>query len=273
MSAKGSNAYRVTHRETGKEYVLNANRLSLRVGRDQTADIHIDNDRVSKRHAILTFNTGNGNAYIEDLGSRNGTKVDDKVLQGDPRPLRSGEVIEIAGHHFDVTEVVDGGPAIAPAASEGTRPVARIEDKVLELLDAFPVIEIRSPNACLVVRNLEQAGRRIDLQLGADATPNKWTIGSDAASSKIHLPGGGVSRLHATISAIRSPNGVRWKITDEVAQNKLYINQDQYASKFLSDGDRIIFGDVLVQFVMPTATQQKAPKQSWWRRLLRFGRD
>jgi pSer/pThr/pTyr-binding forkhead associated (FHA) protein len=266
MSAPGSNSYRISHRETGKEYVLSAQKLSLRVGRDRSADIQLDSDQVSKRHAILTFNTGNGNAYIEDLGSKNGTKVDDQPLQGDPRPLRSGEVVEIGGNHFEVTEVA-GGPPIPAQASDGTRPVARIDDKVRDLLERFPAISVDSPKACLIVRNLEQAGRRIDLDLEADAARNKWTIGSDAAASRIHLPGGGVSRLHATISALRSPNGVRWKITDEVAQNKLYINQDQYASKFISDGDRIIFGDVLVQFVLP---RQEPPRRTWWDRLLQL---
>ena len=263
MSAAGSNSYRITHRETGKDYFLNARNLALQIGRDAKAEIRLDIDRVSKRHAILTFNTGNGNAYIEDLGSRNGTKVDDQLLKGDPRPLRSGEVVEIAGNHFDITEV-GGGPPIPLAPSDGTKPVARIDDKVRDLLDQFPVIRVDSTSACLIVRNLEQAGRRIDLEVEAGATQNKWTIGSDPASSRIHLPGGGVSRLHATLSALRSSHGFRWKITDEVAQNKLYINQDQYASKFLSDGDRIIFGDVLVQFVMP---QQAPPTRSWWQKL------
>jgi pSer/pThr/pTyr-binding forkhead associated (FHA) protein len=266
MSTAGSNSYRISHRETGNEYLLNAQKLSLRVGRDRSADIHLDSERVSKRHAIFTFNTGNGNAYIEDMGSRNGTKVDDKPLQGDPRSLRSGEVVEIAGHHFDVMEV-GGGPSIPLSPVDGTKPLAGIDDKVRSLLDRFLVIKVDSPTVCLIVRNLEQAGRRINLDVDAEGAPNKWTIGSDPAASTIHLPGGGVSRLHATISALRSPHGLRWKITDEVAQNKLYINQDQYASKFLSDGDRIIFGDVLVQFVLP---RQEPPKRTWWHRLLHF---
>lgn len=289
MNSAGSNSYRISHRETGIEYNLNAAKLTLKIGRDQAADIRLDNEKVSKRHAIFTFNTGNGNAYVEDLGSRNGTKVEGKLLQGEPRPLRSGEVVEIAGNHFDVTEV-GGGPPIAAVAIDGTKPLAGIEDKVLDLLDRFPVIKVDSSKACLVVRNLEQAGRRIDLDLETDATGNKWTIGQDPAACRIHLPGGGVSRLHATISALPSSHGVRWRIMDEVAQNKLYVNQEQCTSKFLSDGDRIIFGDVLVQFVMPPQqhasgrrqspgrthspgqTQSPGPTQSparsWWQRLL-----
>jgi hypothetical protein len=70
--------------------------------------------------------------------------------------------------------------------------------------------------------------------------------------------------LHATISALRSRHGPRWRITDELAQNKLYINQEQRTSTFLSDGDRIIFGDVLVQFVIPLQEPHLARAKSRW---------
>jgi pSer/pThr/pTyr-binding forkhead associated (FHA) protein len=267
MSGKGSNSYRVLHRESRKEYLLGADKLALQIGRAPGADIFLDTDGTSKRHAILTFNTGNGNAYIQDLGSTNGTTVDDRPIQGDPVSLRSGEVIQIAGNHLEILEVA-GGPALPDLAAEGTQPVAN--DKLRNLLEAFPAIRVEARNACLVVRNLEQAGRRIDLELdaglAAKGAQQNWTIGSDQTACKIHLPGGGVSRLHATLTATRTATGVRWKITDEIAHNKLYVNQEACVSKFLSDADRIIFGDVLVQFVLPS---EEPVRQGWLKRALR----
>ena len=268
MSGKGLNSYRVLHREGQKEYLLGAEKLALQIGRAPGADIFLDSDGTSKRHAILTFNTGNGNAYIQDLGSTNGTTVDDRPVQGEPVALRSGEVIQIAGNHLEILEVA-GGPALPNLAAEGTQPVAN--DKLRNLLEAFPVIRVEARSACLVVRNLEQAGRRIDLELvgglAMKGAQQSWTIGSDQATCKIHLPGGGVSRLHATLTASRTANGVRWKINDEIAHNKLYVNQESCVSKFLSDGDRIIFGDVLVQFVLPS---EEPLKEGWAKRIFRM---
>ena len=50
------------------------------IGRDDTADLVIDDSQASRRHARLEP-TGHG-AVIEDLGSTNGTFVNDSELHG-----------------------------------------------------------------------------------------------------------------------------------------------------------------------------------------------
>ena len=62
------------------------------VGRDPDAAVWIDLSSVSRRHARILV--GEGEAVIEDLGSRNGTAVNGKRIEG-PRTLANGDRIKV----------------------------------------------------------------------------------------------------------------------------------------------------------------------------------
>ena len=62
------------------------------LGRDPDAEILLDSPGVSRRHARLTISAGR--ATIEDLGSKNGTFVDDRRVDG-PRALADGDTIGV----------------------------------------------------------------------------------------------------------------------------------------------------------------------------------
>jgi pSer/pThr/pTyr-binding forkhead associated (FHA) protein len=51
------------------------------VGRDPTSAIHLTDEEVSRRHAIIML--GEGRCTIEDLGSSNGTYLDDQPVEGE----------------------------------------------------------------------------------------------------------------------------------------------------------------------------------------------
>ena len=61
------------------------------VGRAQTADLRIDDPRVSRLHARIEMR--DDGVYVEDLGSRNGTMVNGVVTEG--RRLAGGDEIRI----------------------------------------------------------------------------------------------------------------------------------------------------------------------------------
>jgi serine protease Do len=65
----------------------------LVVGR-QDSDLVLDDDRVSRRHAVVR--AVQGGLEIEDLHSANGTSVNGVAI-GEPRRLRKGDVIQIGG--------------------------------------------------------------------------------------------------------------------------------------------------------------------------------
>jgi hypothetical protein len=62
------------------------------IGRAPSADIRIDDPRVSRLHARLEMREDG--VYVEDLGSRNGTTVDGRAI-GTNRRLEAGDEIGI----------------------------------------------------------------------------------------------------------------------------------------------------------------------------------
>lgn len=68
-------------------------RKMMIIGREPACDIVVADRQVSRRHARITF-TPDG-VHLEDLGSKNGTNHNGKVLH-DPVQLKDGDCIQIA---------------------------------------------------------------------------------------------------------------------------------------------------------------------------------
>ena len=64
------------------------------LGRDETADIIVDNPNISRQHFKITKE--GGDYFIEDLKSSNSTILNDKELRpGKPYAIQSGDMIYI----------------------------------------------------------------------------------------------------------------------------------------------------------------------------------
>ena len=85
----------------GRRYELGARDLG--VGRDPENDICVDLTTVSRRHARLYEKEGG--TWVEDLGSTNGTLVNDTVIDG-PLKLGNGDQIRIGG---SILKYIEGG--------------------------------------------------------------------------------------------------------------------------------------------------------------------
>ena len=77
----------------GQQFLLTCQEIVI--GRQIHCDIHINQEMVSRRHARV-LRDGSGNFAIADLGSKNGTRVNDRELSsGEAFPLRDGDLIRI----------------------------------------------------------------------------------------------------------------------------------------------------------------------------------
>jgi FHA domain/Protein of unknown function (DUF3662) len=85
---------------SGTTIEIGANRVI--VGRSAEADIVLPSDNVSRKHALIW--RSEGQSWIQDLGSSNGTSVDGTVVGERPVPLKSGSVVSLAGHRYRFIE-------------------------------------------------------------------------------------------------------------------------------------------------------------------------
>ncbi|MBX7098893.1 MAG: GGDEF domain-containing protein [Myxococcaceae bacterium] len=81
--------------DLGKRYVLDDEEFTI--GRDVKNNIVVDLDNVSRRHAQIA--TRNGRAYVADLGSTNGTYLNDEEVLSE-QPLRTGDLVKVGGAIF-----------------------------------------------------------------------------------------------------------------------------------------------------------------------------
>lgn len=67
---------------------------TLTIGRLPDCDVVVENPSVSKRHAELTWDGEALRAIVRDLGSRNGTRVDNVPLAGETT-VHDGDVVSV----------------------------------------------------------------------------------------------------------------------------------------------------------------------------------
>jgi len=76
------------------------------VGRDRASNLPIDHPSCSKHHATITFKAHNGNIvpHITDLGSTNGTKLNDAQIEAHKAiPIIGGDTVKFGGSTREYT--------------------------------------------------------------------------------------------------------------------------------------------------------------------------
>lgn len=117
---------------------------SMVIGRDPSADIHLDNLALSRRHAQLEQR--GPDVWIRDLGSQNGTYVNGERVDGE-RALQNGDSVELGRYTISIA-----GPEQSPVAS----PVVTINGPTGEQRFAMVGDEIiigRSPSCDIPIRH------------------------------------------------------------------------------------------------------------------------
>lgn len=89
---------------------LPIDKQQIRIGRDTSNDISIDDDLVSKEHAILevvmsTTEEGKFEYYLQDLKSTNHTFVNDELVS--LYKLQNGDIIRIGMNNFKFVDELD----------------------------------------------------------------------------------------------------------------------------------------------------------------------
>jgi len=91
---------------------------SVLIGRDEDCAIQLASPEVSRRHAVLERAPAEPGLSITDLGSRNGTRVNGKIVQN--ARLQPNDVLRVGGSIFVVTESPGAFTEVAPGLFGGS---------------------------------------------------------------------------------------------------------------------------------------------------------
>lgn len=230
----------------------------------------------SRRHA--RFVVINGEVTLEDLGSANGTFVNDRRIEK-AVILRTGDIVRFDTEKFEFTA------PDATIANTGDKTVVRTPESLdvdgsgvrqspawvdpgsqaaggpkTEFIDAAAMREMMQtpgdggPNVAdaistpmLLITSGARSGLRVNLT--GDDENAEWTIGCDQ-DRDIVLEDQGVSGVHAKLAR----DGARWKLSDQMSANGTYVNGKRSNMSYLDDQDRIRFGPVECVFRTPASS-------------------
>ena len=104
----------------------------IKIGRLQASDIHLDDEKVSRMHAVIEV-TAPGEVFIIDLGSASGTLVNGEKIN--KRKLQTGDQVQVGNKrlHLDIitgTVAVASSPPVAMAAGVG-RPTPVVDERAM----------------------------------------------------------------------------------------------------------------------------------------------
>jgi len=216
------------------------------IGRKPENTIHVDNLAVSGRHARV-LKIGN-KAILEDLGSTNGTFVNDKQVT--KHILQHGDSIVIGKHILTFVSLEDKPVAAAPEPEEEEdmdktmiiTPQAR--SAMISKNGASPSVASAMPLAGLQIIAGPLAGKSMDL------TASLTSLGK-GDNCRIKIKGFTVGKQAAVIT--RRPTGYHIAHLEGMAKPKVNgeIVSDQ--PRTLKDGDIIELGDTKIEFYIKSA--------------------
>jgi pSer/pThr/pTyr-binding forkhead associated (FHA) protein len=271
---------------TNREIVLKS---ETSFGRHADCDVLLTEGHASRRHAKLLL-TPDG-AWIEDLGSANGTFINGSRITGRVRiasgdrlrfdveeydfrmPAKAMQAI-VPDEHKTVYRPPEAAAVVAESSSSGAYkrpgawadPDAMVNDgsnktrfiepaQMKQMVNNSPLVA--NPSAVdgphLQVVSGSRSGLNIRLAVG-DSGNAEWTIGSQI-DREVQFQDSGVSALHAKIAN----EGERWKVIDQMSANGTFVNGKRSNVSYLASGDRVRFGPVECVFHVDGSSNVRLP--------------
>jgi two-component system, NtrC family, response regulator AtoC len=141
LSAVGSDPgslYYLLVREGGSTRVIEVRDGEERIiGRSLEASVAIDDPKASRLHARVKLE--HGRMVLSDLGSRNGTRLNNTTLMGIERPIFGGDVIRIGASEIIVV-IATGSPEIDRSESSSRPDVEHVADVLDGIIVADPAM-------------------------------------------------------------------------------------------------------------------------------------
>jgi pSer/pThr/pTyr-binding forkhead associated (FHA) protein len=216
-------------------HVYECQEPEVMIGRDVDQHIRIDNDAVSRHHALLLFSGGSWT--IQDLATSNGTQLNGRPV--DFAPVKPGDAIQVGKHTilFDPSqEQLRLLEPARPVLGQGQKPASTV------FMD--------SDDMAAVIRRVEDE-RAAHLRLVAPAGRDKrWTLQKEetvlgsAVDADVVLTGWFVARQHAVIARDRQGFRLTWL----AGLRPVHVNGRPVRETRLKHHDEIRIGKSRFQF-------------------------
>ncbi|MCA9904662.1 MAG: FHA domain-containing protein [Anaerolineae bacterium] len=202
-----------------REELLLAEGASVTIGRADSNDIVVKEQRISRQHAVINYR--DGVFMLSDLGSANGVFVNDIKVER-PFPLAAGDVVRLLPLELRFESAyVD---------------VGQVDNTTLV------TVPVNTGKGVLTISSGPQDGNSFYL------VRNRLTIGraTSTADWEICLQDPSVSRPHAVLELVESI----WVLRDLGSANGTRVNDAPVNEKgrTLRDGDVITFGNTMAVF-------------------------
>lgn len=133
----------------GQSFLLD--RQTVTVGRGHESDIVIQDASISRRH--VQFSRQGNDDYIQDLGSRNGTRVNNEPLNK-PRLLKQGDIVSMGNIHLEYVPIQNALTTPMPLSISTT--TVPSQTNVSTLSEPIP---LRLPSKSFLTDDLNEASR------------------------------------------------------------------------------------------------------------------
>ena len=131
-------AYLVVRQGPSSRQEYSITEPAISIGREADNDIILFDPEVSRRHAQITFK--GGRYYIEDLGSTNGTFVNQQLVTGSV-PLANGDIIDMG----ESARLTFHGPGGGASETMIETPVEQVEAPTLLQTSEIPQVSSDVP--------------------------------------------------------------------------------------------------------------------------------
>jgi hypothetical protein len=154
---------------------------SLIIGRASSADVVVEDSALSRQHARIFLQSGE--LMVEDLGSRNGTIVNDELISG-PTPLEVGDEVRLAGSRICIEDDERGSTEPARLKTVTTRPMGGPQELQERWESLEGEAELRSFAERLKI--LDEAHRALAGSVSSEELLGPRTVPFSAARAAIH---------------------------------------------------------------------------------------
>jgi pSer/pThr/pTyr-binding forkhead associated (FHA) protein len=259
----------------------------ISVGRSEESNLRLLEGQPSRHHALIS--TDGAQVFVEDLGSTNGTFVNNRRIDAKTKvTLSAGDRLRFDTEEFVLRDTAPAVTAAPPADTDKTQfraPPARQPEPV----NVAPTVKIEAPPAKAGLPGAfeNEAGnktvfvaKKVKPKAAVAHEPDGWQPASgdhpylqmtsgEKAGHRIELPveagvkkqwsiGSGPDRniciaetgVSAKHASLTHDNN-RWLLVDDLSVSGTYVNDTKTLRSYLSDGDRLMFGPVECVFRMP----------------------